>query len=236
MKAFLTVLICLSLAACSGSAIRNKDGTTSERGINLSGIAKSDVDDITEMAQRETIASLKRLTEKLYRRNPSELAKNPLQSLDAAVADIFDPVNHWHLTSRRSLDWQASINSAFDANYPGDRIAAMMKGVLTMIMASYSHKTEIYILDSLDPQKLYNAARNLEIVVWRLSNAKNGRGEPLLLSNDLNSNGIANLSFEREFGKLIAIQDLVARIVEDKTSRTIRFAVVNVATMVFLPI
>lgn len=236
MKALLTVLICLSLAACSGNAIRNKDGTASERGLSLSGIAKSDVDDITEMTQREAIACLKRLAEKLYRRNPSELGKNPRQDLDAAMADIFDPINHWHLSARRSLDWQASINSAFDANYPGDRIAAMTKGLLTMVMASYGHKTERYILDSLDPQRLYNAARNIEIVAWRLSNARSDRREPLLLSNGVDPSGIANLSFEREFGKLIAIQDLGARIVEDKTNRAIRFTVVNMATMVFLPI
>ncbi len=48
--------------------------------------------------------------------------------------------------------------------------------------------------------------------------------------------GLANLSFEREFGKLIGIEDTLAKIVEDKSNRAIRFGVVNVASMVFLPI
>jgi len=171
VKILLTVLICLSLAACSGSAIQRKDGTRGERSMSLSGIAKSDVDDVAELAQRELIASLKRLTEKLYRRNPGELRKNGAASLEEAVDGIFKPVNHWHLSSRRTLDWQASLNRAFDAGYTGDRVEALMKGLLSMSMASYNHKTEVYLLDSLDPQKLYNAARNLEIAAWRLSDA-----------------------------------------------------------------
>lgn len=236
MKILLTALICLSLAACSGSAIQRKDGARSERSMSLSGIAKSDVDDVAELAQRETIASLKRLAEKLYRRNPGELRKNGAASLEDAVDGIFRPVNHWHLSSRRTLDWQASLNSAFDAGYTGDRVEALMKGLLSMSMASYDHKTEVYLLDSLDPQKLYNAARNLEIAAWRLSNAKAAGGGLLLLSNGIGADGVANLSFEREFGKLIATQDLIARIIEDKTRRAIRTTVVNVASLVFLPI
>ena len=236
MKILLTVLICLSLAACSGSAIQRKDGTRVERSMSLSGIAKSDVDDVAELAQRELIASLKRLTEKLYRRNPGELRKNGVASLEDAVDGIFKPLNHWHLSSRRTLDWQASLNSAFDAGYTGDRVEALMKGLLSMSMASYNHKTEVYLLDSLDPQKLYNAARNLEIAAWRLSNAKAAGGGLLLLSNGIGADGVANLSFEREFGKLIATQDLIARIIEDKTRRAIRTTVVNMASLVFLPI
>jgi hypothetical protein len=72
--------------------------------------------------------------------------------------------------------------------------------------------------------------------VWRLSNAKKSTGEPLLLSNSIDPNGVSNLSFEREFGKLIATQDFIARVIEDKTNRSIRFTVVNAASLVFLPI
>ena len=61
-------------------------------------------------------------------------------------------------------------------------------------------------------------------------------GEPLLLSNGSDGNGVANLSFEREFGKLIGNQDTLAKIVEDKSNRAIRFGVVNLTSMVFLPI
>ena len=236
MKTVLILLICLSLAACSGKPIQRKDGTSSQRPLSIAGIAKGDIDDVTEVSQRETIALLRKLTEKLYKRNPSELQKNSAATMETAVAKIFDPVNHWHLSPRRKLDWQASINNAFTEDFAGDRIEALMNGLLTMVMATYNHKTEIYILDSLDPQSLYNGARNIEIAVWRLSNAKKANGDLMLLTNGIDPNGVANLSFEREFGKLIATQDLIARIIEDKTNRAIRFSVVNAASLVFLPI
>jgi hypothetical protein len=98
-------------------------------------------------------------------------------------------------------------------------------------MAAFDHRTEFYLLSEVDAQKLYNAARNTEAVAWKLATARNPRGESLLLSNSM-----ANLSFEREFGKLIGIQDTLAKIVEDKSNRAIRFGVVNVASMMFLPI
>jgi hypothetical protein len=236
VKRVLIPLFCLALAGCAGKPIQRKDGNTSERPLSIANIAKGDIDDVSEITQRETLASLRRLTEKLYRRNPVELRKNPAGTLEAAVDNIFDPVNHWHLSSRRNLDWQGSINNAFSEDFAGDRIDALMTGLVTMVMASYNHKTEVYVLDSLDPQKLYNAARNIEIAAWRLSGAKKSNGEPLLLTNGVNPSGVANLSFEREFGKLIATQDLIARVIEDKTNRSIRFTVVNAASLVFLPI
>lgn len=236
MKFLLSLCLCLALAACSGKPIQRKDGSVSERPLSLAVIAKGDIDDVTELAQRESVAGLKRLAGKLYRRNPAELKKSGGQSPGAAVDGIFDPLNHWHLSPRRGLDWQASINDAFREEFAGDRVEALMQGLLTMVMASYNHKTEVYVLDSLDPQKLYNAARNIEIAAWRLSNARNAVGEPLLLSNGIDADGVANLSFEREFGRLIATQDLIALVIEDKTSRAIRFGVINAASLVFLPI
>ncbi len=237
LRPALIVLLASSLiAGCSGKSIQRKDGISSSRPWSLAGLAKGDVDDVIELHQRETVATLKLLSIKLYKRNPAELQKNSAADMDTAVAQIFDPYNHWHLSPRKKLDWQASINNAFRDDYTGDRIDALMQGLLTMVMLSYGHKTEVYVLDSLGPQSLYNGARNLEIAVWRLSNAKNTDGELLLLTNSIEPGQAPNLSFEREFGKLIAAQDLIARVVEDKTNRTIRFGTVNVASMIFLPI
>jgi hypothetical protein len=102
-------------------------------------------------------------------------------------------------------------------------------------MASYDYKTKLFMTDSLSAQKLYNSARNIEIATWKLSNAKRLSGEKLLVSNTMEGE-IANLSFEREFGKLIAQQDFLALIIEDKTNRSISRVFQNVATFVFLPI
>jgi hypothetical protein len=45
-----------------------------------------------------------------------------------------------------------------------------------------------------------------------------------------------NLSFEREFGKMIAYQDVIAGIASQRSNRIVRRIVQNLATAVFLPI
>ena len=60
----------------------------------------------------------------------------------------------------------------------------LTSGLGSMIQAAFNDKTELFLLDDLDPQRLYNAARNVEIAVWKLSNARDPRGELYLLSNE----------------------------------------------------
>ncbi|MDA8129033.1 MAG: hypothetical protein M0Z73_10090 [Betaproteobacteria bacterium] len=224
------------LAACGGPGIQRKDGSSSARDFSLRDLAKSDVDDVIEIHQQDAIATLRTLTLKLYRRNPNEWRKSGFASADAATASVFDPLPHWRLAAQKNLDWQSSLRDAWRDDYAGDRVRALMDGLLVMHMAAYGHHTEFYRLTDIDAQKLYNAARNTEAVVWKLSTARGPRGEPRLLSNGVGVNGAANLSFEREFGKLIGNDDTLAKIVEDKSNRAIRFGIVNVATMAFLPI
>ena len=96
-------------------------------------------------------------------------------------------------------------------------------------------KTEFYLTDSLEPQKLYNSARNIEIAAWKLANSHDEGGEPLLLSNEA-AGDVRNLSFEREFGKMIGYQDVMAWITAQRTSRVIRRVMQTLATAAFLPI
>jgi len=226
----------VALAACSSQPIQRRDGSSTARPFSIANLVKSDVDTVTEIHQKEALAALKRLSEKLYRRNPAEWRKSNFTSAEQAVSEIFAPLEHWQLSSRQTLDWKAGILSAFREDYAGDRIKSLMEGLVTMTMAAYDNKTELYLLDSLDAQKLYNTARNFEVVAWKLSNAKNTRGELMLLTNSVDANGVANLSFEREFGKLIATQDLIALTIEEKTNRTIRTGVINTATFILFPI
>ncbi|MGA9991490.1 MAG: hypothetical protein WBP86_04065 [Thiobacillaceae bacterium] len=228
--------VALGLAACSSQPIQRSDGTTTARSFSITNLAKSDVDTVTEIHQKEALAALKRLTEKLYRRNPAEWRKSNFTSEEDAVSDIFSPLDHWNLSSRQTLDWKAAIFTAFREDYAGDRIRSVMEGLLTMTMTAYDNKTEFYMLESLDPQKLYNTARNFEVVAWKLSNARNAHGELMLLSNSVDANGAANLSFEREFGKLIETQDLIALVIEEKTNRTMRTGVIDTATFILFPI
>ena len=91
------------------------------------------------------------------------------------------------------------------------------------------------MLDELNEQKLYNCARNIEIAIWKMSSTKDAAGEPLLLSNELDPNN-PNLSFEREFGRVIGLLDVLSRVVADKHGRSITRLTQSIATAVFLPV
>lgn len=207
-------------------------------------LAKTDIDRVADLHRREAFASLKRLTEKLYRRNPREWKKGGHAGSDAAVARLLDPARAGlspeplASTARRGSQL---ILAALRDDYPYDRVAAFAGGLGTMLYDAFDGKAEFFILDDLDAQKLYNAARNVEIAAWKLANtrravaeAESPPGAPILLSNEMSP--VQNLSFEREFGRLIGSLDLLAQIAADKANRTIVKVMHNLATAVFLPI
>lgn len=229
-------MIVTLLAGCNGQPIQRRDGSSSVRSFSLKELAKGDVDTVVEIHQQEIIGSLRTLTLKLYRRNPKEWRKSGFTSAESATEAMFKPLAHWHLSPQKNLPWETVLLDPWRADFTGDRVKTLMNGLLAIHMAAFNHRTEFYLLTEVDAQKLYNAARNTEAVLWKLSNARNAQGELILLTNSMDAVGIANLSFEREYGKLIGIQDTLARIIEDKSNRAIRFGVVNVASMVFLPI
>ena len=228
-------LLSALLAACTAQPIQRRDGSSSQRSFSVNDLVKGDIDNVVEIHQREVLTSLQTLTLKLYRRNPGEWRRAGFTSAEAATAALFEPLSGWQV-SRPSLRWESALLDAWHPDYQGDRVRALMGGLLVMHMAAFGHRTEFYLLTEVDAQKLYNAARNTEAVAWKLSTARNALGQPVLLSNGFDGNGVANLSFEREFGKLIGIQDALAKVIEDKNKRAIRFGVVNVASMIFLPI
>lgn len=102
-------------------------------------------------------------------------------------------------------------------------------------MAAYDNHTDFYYLTSIDEQKLYNSARNIEIAAWLLAEKRNVDGELYLLSDSL-ENERRNLSYQRLLGQMIATQDNLAEIVSHKTGRLIKTVVVKAASLMFLPI
>jgi hypothetical protein len=172
--------------------------------------------------------------EKLYRRNPREWHKGKLGSMDAAVARAFDPQLEFRFPELGQVRGADAIVLALKPSYSGDRVFAFGVGLSSMILLSYDGKTEFYLTDTLDAQKLYNSARNIEIAAWKLANGRDAQGNLLIVSNE--ATGVPNLSFERELGKMIAYQDMMAQIAAQRTNRTIRRVVQTLATAVFLPI
>ncbi len=173
--------------------------------------------------------------EKLYRRNPREWRKGNYSSMDAALARAFDARAEFRFAELGNARGADAIMLALKPEYAGDRVFAFGVGLASMVFLAYNGRTEFYLTDSFDPQKLYNSARNIEIAAWKLANARDARGEPLLLSNEI-AGDARNLSFERELGKMIAYQDVMAQIAAQRTNRIIRRVVQSLATAVFLPI
>jgi Ni/Co efflux regulator RcnB len=228
---WLVLLLALSLAACTTKM--GKDGRT-QTTVDVKYLAKSDVDRIADTDRSEVVEGLLLIADKLYKRNPKEWKKGGAVSREAAVE---------RLRQRNSRSWpefgglreRQAAALAFSNAYDGDRVAALVYGLLTMVDAAFEHKEEFYILDSLNETKLYNAARNMEIAIWKLGNDRNQAGELFLLSNELDPAN-RNLSFEREFGRITGLLDLMAKIVADRNGRTVSRSAQAVATMVFLPV
>lgn len=206
-----------------------------EQGFRAADTVKSDIDLVAELHARESLASTRLVMEKLYRRNPREWRKGNFANADAAIARAYDEQRQFSLPELDNNMGSDAIVRAFRPDYRGDRVFAFGVGLASMIFLSYNAKTEFYITDSLDPQKLYNSARNVEIAAWKLANARGPGGELLLLSNEIGT-GAPNLSFERELGKIIGYQDVMAQIAAQRSNRTIRRIVQTLATAVFLPI
>lgn len=204
-------------------------------GFSVGQLAKTDIDTVAELHVREALHHLRVLAEKLYRRNPREWRKGNHASVEEAVARLFEGDFQRQMPELEGRRGTEAVHLAFRDDFGGDRVAAFIWGLATMTLAAYNDRTEFYALDELDPQKLYNAARNYEIAAWKLAHARNSRGDLYLLSNEITATE-RNLSFEREFGKLIGQTDMMARIVAGRTQRTIVRVIQNLATAVFLPI
>ncbi len=206
-----------------------------ESGFRASQLAKTDLDRVTEAHQQEIFASLRALAEKLYRRNPRELRKSGQAGVEAGVARIFERHHGWQFEDINYLRGTQAIHLAFREDYQGDRVLAYIVGLASMMQSAFNDKTEFFIIDDVDPQGLHNAARNVEIAVWKLSNARNTQGELFLFSNE-GAGPLPNLSFEREFGKIIASLDVLSKVLAGRYGRIVVKIVQSLATAVFLPI
>lgn len=221
------------LAGCAGSA--GQGGAPAGTPFRLSYLAKSDVDIVADLHIRSHFEHLRSLAVKLYKRNPDQLRKSGAATLKARLEQMFPVPPRWDHPELGGLRGSKAVLLAFDEAYSGDRVLAFVTGLAHMVYSAYGSQEEFFILDGLEPQKLYNCARNVEVAAWKLGTGRDPAGRLYLLSNSM-SGKVMNLSFERLFGKLIGELDMMASIVAEQTNRTIRTVVHELATAVFLPI
>jgi len=236
MRCAVAGVIVLLAAGCAETGDRGRSIGESVATFDPKQIGKSDIDRVADVHRREVFASLRVLAEKLYRRNPREWRKGGHPSVEVALDRLLDPRTGWRLPETAGRIGTEAILLALRGDFEGDRVAVFIAGIGAMLNAAFEEKTEFFMLDELNPQKLYNSARNLEIAAWKLANARDAGGALLLLSNETGQGAPANLSFEREFGKMIGNLDLLSDLIADKAHRTIARVVQNLATAMFLPV
>ena len=233
IKPLAVFLFFLAPLLLDGCATRVGPGGQKEMRFEPRYLAKTEIDRVIDTDRAEVLAGLHRIAGKLYKRNPREWKKSGQPSREAAMARLFaGGVDFPELEGRQE---GAAVLLALSPEYQGDRVLGVMAGLLGMVYASFENKDDFYVLDDLNEQKLYNCARNVEIAIWKMSSARSATGELLLLSNELDPAN-PNLSFEREFGKVIGLLDFLSRIVADKNGRTVTRLTQSIATAVFLPV
>ncbi len=237
MRLGLLLLACSLIFACAmNSPVEKKP--IPERGDRSSAnqLAKNDFDRLADVEIEENTQSLRNLMTKLYKRNPNQLAKSTPDPVEKMVDWVFEGEQQHHFQFKEIDNKQGTdaIFLAFDANYQGDRVLPFIVGLHTMLLKAHGNKTDFYLTDNIDPQSVYNVARNIEIAAWKLSTARDANGNLYLLTNEINDKD-RNLSFEREFGKMIGRTDLYAIALAEKSQRLISRVMQSLATAVFLP-
>lgn len=229
-------ILSLMLSACvtNTPAVNGKKVPEQKDSNSISQFIKSDVDRMADVEVRENTQSLRLLMTKLYKRNPAELKKSTSGTVEEMVDWVFEGDHQWKFEAISGVQDLEAMYLAFKPEYKGDRVLPFIVGIQTMLIKARGGKSEFFILDSIDPQKVYNSARNIEIAVWKLSNTKDENGHLYFVTNEIVAKE-PNLSFEREFGKMVGRIDLYALTIAEKNQRVITRVTQGVAGKLFIP-
>lgn len=218
------MLACLQISGCGNLHFEPKH------------LGKSNVDMILDLHLQENRLLLTELMEKLYKRNPDELHKLSGATIESRRRQLFDKnPGRLRFGELGNAEGIHAMNLAFHPDFRGDRVFALIAGLTGMLRRSYGYQEELFLWDTLDQDKLYLSARNIEILAWKLKAQTHADGQPFLITYGT-GHIIDNTSFERVYGKLINNQDMVAKIVADRYKRNISAVIQNTATFVFIPI
>ncbi len=194
----------------------------------LKQLGKFELDAVGDTMIKDLEAQAAQISRMLYEMNPGELQKSSV-GLPARLRQIVEhplSISYRELENKQGID---AIKLALDPAFPNDRVFALMAGISGMTRLAFNGRRELFVPDTLDPQKLYNAARNLEFLDRRLR--KKVAGKTLLNLGSKRGTG----SFDWHLAKAATILDLASKIVEDRGSRTLRITT-HAAATALLPI
>lgn len=220
MRLMLLLIMPFILTACMGYEIKN--------------LAKSDIDLVADEFINETRSAVLELVVKLYKRNPVQLRKIPGMTVEGRLAQLRVHRNELNFPELGGKQGIEAMLIAFDPDFSGDRVFALIVGLGSMLREAYSYKSEMFLTDRLDPEVLLTSARNVEVLLWKLKNTRKPDGEHYIITHEYK--GVTdNLSFERLFGKIIILQEMMARIAGDSDDRAVTGAV-HAVSKVFIPL
>ena len=166
MRRFFLILS-LFLIGCN-SSLERKDSTQYDKG-SFNQLTKTDFDRMADYEIKENTESLRILALKFYKKNPAELRKTTSDSPEVTVNWLFASQHNWKFKEINDAQGIQALDQVFDESFKGDRVLSLITGLYTMLITAHDNQKEFDMFDSLDPQLIYNAARNVEVIVWRLS-------------------------------------------------------------------
>jgi len=176
---------------------------------------------IANLSLRDNLQSVRRVQSTLYKRNPREWRKSAA-SLDEATQHTWDAVLKGppppELRGASGID---AIRLAFETGpqaYQGDRVAALVYGWATMLKQANGDTWDQTMIDGINAENSFRAARNFEISLWLISSKTGPDGQPLLLATEISERG-RNLVADRELSKVVARLDLMAAQADEKYRR-----------------
>jgi hypothetical protein len=176
---------------------------------------------IANLALRDNIQSVKRVQLSLYRRNPREW-KKWAASADDAIQRTWDAIQQDQpLPDLHGATGIDAIRLAFATDpkpYEGDRVAALAVGWASLLKQANGNTWEQTMLDGVNAENSFRAARNVEISLWLIGSKTGPDGKPLLLATEMSERG-RNLLVDRELSKVVARLDLMAAQADEKYRR-----------------
>ena len=194
------------------------------------------VDRVATLGMHDNLQSLYLLMNKLYLRNPNQWRLSGYTDAVTAAREIRRAIEQRQalpaLGDRRDL---AALSYSLSPEFRGDRVGAFIYAIGSMLVTAHGGRTQFYMTDSINPQFVSNAARNIEKATWLLSQRQDANGALMLFSNEISEQG-SNLSFAVEFGKIVARLDLLAQILDERYRRIGLNYAQSLLLMNFLPV
>nr|NLU60387.1 hypothetical protein [Pseudomonas sp. BIGb0427] len=223
-----------SLSACSQQQGRDIVSQFSQG--RPQELLQTSVDRMATLSMRDNLRSLYLLMNKLYQRNPNQWRQSGYVDASTAERQIRQAIEQRQplaqLGERRDL---AALSYALSPEFRGDRVGAFIYAIGSMLVTAHGGRTEFFMTDTIDPQFVSNAARNIEKATWLLSQRQDANGVLLLFSNEISEEG-SNLSFAVEFGKIVARLDLLAQMLDERYRRIGLNYAQSLLLMNFLPV